>query len=246
MLFDKQDIPAVLLVGGLGTRLRSVVPNAPKPLATVGDKTFLEFLVRQLRSQGIHQLVMCTGYLAEQIESQFGDGGHWDVSIAYSRELQPLGTAGAVKLAEPYLKGAAEFVVMNGDSFMEVDLDLLLQFHRERKAIVSMASRRVENSGRYGTVRVEAGGRVAGFMEKTGSEAPGIVNAGVYIFEREVLQSIPQGPCSLEKDIFPRLLSRGVYALEQHGVFIDIGTPEDYTRAQEICHRLDQAASLKQ
>ena len=246
MLLDKQNILALLLVGGLGTRLRSVVPNAPKPLATVGDKTFLELLVRQLCSQGIHRLVMCTGYLAEQIESQFGDGGDWDVSIAYSRELQPLGTAGAVKLAEPHLKGAAEFVVMNGDSFMEVDLDQLLQFHRKRKAIVSMAVRRVENSGRYGTVCVEPGGKVTGFIEKTGSESPGIVNAGVYLFDREVLQSIPQGPCSLEKDIFPRLLSRGVYALEQEGVFIDIGTPEDYTRAQEICHRLYHAASIKQ
>lgn len=243
---NTDKIPAVLLVGGFGTRLRSVVPNAPKPLATVGDKSFLDLLVRQLHIQGIRQLVMCTGYMADQIENHFGDGHPWDVSIQYSKELQPLGTAGAVKLAESHLKNSAEFLVMNGDSFMEVDLDRLLQTHRQRKAIISMAVRRVENAGRYGTVRLEKDGRVSGFLEKTGSEAPGIVNAGVYIFNQEVLQSIPEGPCSLEKDVFPNLLSRGVYALEQQGVFIDIGTPEDYARAQEICDRLYEAASLKQ
>src|SRR5882762_9773350 len=219
MPFDKQDVPAVLLVGGMGTRLRC---------------------------QGIRSLVFCTGYLADQIESYFGDGNKWDVSIEYSKELQPLGTAGAVKLAEPYLKDAAEFLVMNGDSFMEVDLDHLLQLHHEHKAIVSMAVRRVENASRYGTVRLEAGSRVTGFIEKTGSEGPGVVNAGVYIFNHEVLQHIPEGPRSLEKDVFPGLLSHGVYALEQQGVFIDIGTPEDYARAQKICDRLYEAASLKQ
>lgn len=246
MSLNKKNIPAVLLVGGMGTRLRSVVPNTPKPLAAVGDKSFLELLVRQLSSQGICRIVMCTGYLADQITEHFGDGHRWDVSIHYSRELQPLGTAGAVKLAQPHLKDASEFLVMNGDSFMEVDLAQLLKFHRENHALVSMAVRRVENASRYGTVHLEAGGRVAGFMEKTGQESPGIVNAGVYVFNQEVLQDTPEGPCSLEKDVFPKLLKRGMYALEQRGVFIDIGTPDDYARAQEICDRLYEAASLKQ
>jgi NDP-sugar pyrophosphorylase family protein len=245
MSSNQENIPAALLVGGFGTRLRSVVPNTPKPLATVGDKSFLELLVRQLRSQGIRRLVFCTGYLADQIEKHFGDGHKWDVSIEYSKELQPLGTAGAVKLAGSYLQDAPEFLVMNGDSFMEVDLDRLLKFHRERNALVSMAVRRVENTGRYGTVGLEGDGRITGFMEKTGSEEPGVVNAGVYIFNREVLENIPQGPCSLEKDVFPKLLSRGFFALEQQGAFIDIGTPEDYARAQEIRDRLYEAASLK-
>jgi NDP-sugar pyrophosphorylase family protein len=246
MSLDKKNISAVLLVGGMGTRLRSVVPNAPKPLATVGDKSFLELLVRQLSSQGISRLVMCTGYLADQIAQHFGAGHKWDVSIQYSQELQPLGTAGAVKLAQSFLKSASEFLVMNGDSFMEVDLDRLLQFHRENHALVTMAVRRVDNASRYGTVHLEAEGRVTGFAEKTGQETPGVVNAGVYVFNQEVLQNIPEGPCSLEKDVFPKLLKRGVFALEQQGVFIDIGTPEDYARAQEICDRLYAAASLKQ
>jgi D-glycero-alpha-D-manno-heptose 1-phosphate guanylyltransferase len=241
-----KNLYAVLLVGGMGTRLRSIVPNAPKPLATVGDRSFLELLIRQLRDQGIRKLVMCTGYLADQIENQFEDGTAWDVSIQYSKELQPLGTAGAVKLAEPLLQNANEFLVMNGDSFMEIDFHQLLQFHRKHSAAATMAVRHVDHAGRYGTVKLETTGRVTGFMEKTGVESPGIVNAGIYVFGQEVLKYIPPGPCSLEKDVFPKLLDRGVYSLEQHGVFIDIGTPEDYARAQQICDRLYDAASLKQ
>jgi D-glycero-alpha-D-manno-heptose 1-phosphate guanylyltransferase len=240
------NIPAVLLVGGMGTRLRSVVPNAPKPLAAVGDKSFLELLIRQLHDQGIRHLVMCTGYLADQIENHFGDGRAWDVSIQYSQELQPLGTAGAVKLAQSYLQEATDFLVMNGDSFMEVDLNLLLRFHHEHEALASLVVRRVENAARYGTVRIEAGNRVTGFAEKAGKEEPGTVNAGVYVFRRNILNSIANGPSSLEKDVFPQVLKDGIFALEQHGMFIDIGTPEDYARAQQISDRLYQAASLKQ
>src|SRR6202142_1516315 len=124
------DIKAVMLVGGLGTRLRSIVPSTPKVLASIGEKSFLELLVRQLRSQGIRKLVMCTGYLADQIESRFGDGRMWDVSIEYSKEEIPLGTAGAVKLAQRYLQGIPEFLVLNGDSFLEIDFQSLRTFHR--------------------------------------------------------------------------------------------------------------------
>jgi NDP-sugar pyrophosphorylase family protein len=168
------------------------------------------------------------------------------VSIRYSKELQPLGTAGAVKLAESLLQNVNEFLVMNGDSFMEIDFQELLQFHRKNSAPVTMAVRQVDNASRYGTVKLDSAGRVTGFLEKTGVESPGVVNAGVYVFGREVLSHIPTGPCSLEKDVFPKLLDRGVYALEQHGIFIDIGTPEDYVRAKQIYDRLYEAASLKQ
>jgi len=236
-------VKAVLLVGGLGTRLRSVVPGAPKVLASVGKRSFLELLIGQLRSQGIRRLVMCTGYLAEQIEDEFGDGQAWDVEIEYSKEEQPLGTAGAVKLAEAYLQNVPEFVVMNGDSFLEVDFRKLMEFHRNCKAMATIAVLRVEDTGRYGTVHVEANGRVAGFAEKTGRDKPGLVNGGVYMFSNAVLQHIPEEPSSLERDIFPRLVDHGVYAQEQQGMFIDIGTPADYVRAQELCDSLDEAAS---
>lgn len=228
------DVKAVLLVGGLGTRLRSVVASKPKVLASIGDQPFLELLVRQLRSQGVRQFVMCTGYLADQVEGIFGDGRRWEVSIEYSREETPLGTAGAVKLAEPYLRGVPEFLLLNGDSFLEIDFADLLKVHRREGALATMAVLRVEDASRYGTVDVEASGRVRGFAEKTGDTRPGLVNGGIYVFSEAVWPYLPQGPASLERDVFPRLLEHGVYAREQHGKFIDIGTPADYARAQEL------------
>jgi NDP-sugar pyrophosphorylase family protein len=236
------DITAVLLVGGMGTRLRAVVPSAPKPLASVDGQSFLELLVRQLRHQGIRQLVMCSGYLADQIENEFGDGSAWELSIEYSREEQPLGTAGALKLARHHLEEVPDFLVMNGDSFLETDFGQLLRFHRERRGLASMAVVPVQDAGRYGTVQVDAGSRVIGFTEKTGADAPGLINAGLYVFDSTIFEHIPDGPVSLERDVFPRILDRGVYALEQHGMFIDIGTPQDYARAQVLCDQLRDAA----
>jgi NDP-sugar pyrophosphorylase family protein len=237
-----EDVPAVLLVGGIGTRLQPVLTGTPKPLAPVGDAPFLQLLVRQLRSQGIRRLVMSTGHLADQVESEFGDGQKWDVEISYSKESRPLGTAGAVKFAERHLAQASDFLVMNGDSFLELDFRELVRFHREHDALISMAVRRVPDAARYGTVQLATDNRVVGFREKIGASVPGIINGGVYIFKRAILQRIPEGPASLEKDIFPRFLDHGIYALEQQGMFIDIGTPEDYARAQTLCHSLYQAA----
>lgn len=239
-------MPAVLLVGGRGTRLQAVLPSTPKPLAPVGDTPFLELLVSQLRVQGIRSLVLCTGYLADQIEAQFGNGRNWNVEIEYSKETRPLGTAGAVKFAERYLEQAPFFLVMNGDSFLEMDLSQLVRFHLEHSGLVSMAVRRVPNAARYGTVQLGMLNRIVGFAEKTGAELSGVINGGVYVFSRTVLEHIPEGPASLEKDIFPRLLKWGMYAAEQDGMFIDIGTPEDYARAQELCRSLQYAAHQPQ
>lgn len=237
-----QDLKAVILVGGLGTRLRSVLSGTPKVLASIGKTSFLELLVEQLRSQGIRRLVMCSGYLADQIETQFGEGHAWSVEIEYSNEEQPLGTAGAVKRAENYLRDTQVFIVMNGDSFLEIDFSGLMDFHRRHRAMATMAVLRVEDTSRYGTVDVDANGRVKAFAEKTGKAAPGLVNGGVYVFDQAVLQHIPLDPASLERDIFPRLLEHGVYAQEQHGMFIDIGTPDDYARAQQLHDSLKTAA----
>ena len=234
---------AVLLVGGLGIRLRSVVPSTPKPLVSIGNKSFLELLIRQLRNQGIHRLVMCTGYLADQIENHFGDGYAWDVAIEYSREPSALGTAGAVKLARRYLEHDSDFLVMNGDSFVETNFQKLLQFHRAHNGLVTMAVVEVCEVCRYGTVQVGHAGRVNAFLEKSSHNGPGLVNAGVYVFSQAVLRHIPEGPTSLERNVIPDLLDEGVYALKQDGIFIDIGTPEDYDRARKLCDRLDQAAS---
>jgi D-glycero-alpha-D-manno-heptose 1-phosphate guanylyltransferase len=236
------EVPALLLVGGMGTRLQSVLPSKPKPLAPVGDAPFLELLVLQLRAQGIRRLIMCTGYLADQIIEQFGNGEKWGVAIEYSRENQPLGTAGAVRLAECYLRGASDFLVMNGDSFLEVDFRRLIRLHHERRALVSMAVRTVPDAARYGTVSLDESNRVVAFDEKRGVATSGVINGGVYVFNRAVLKEIPEGPGSLEREVFPRLLKKGIFAVPQDGMFIDIGTPEDYAKAQTLRSSLRQAA----
>jgi NDP-sugar pyrophosphorylase family protein len=235
------ETKAVLLVGGLGTRLRTVVTSAPKPLAPVGNRPFLELLIRQLGSQGIRSLIMCTGYLADQIESEFGKGSGLGVTIEYSKEPEALGTAGAVKFAERFLQGAPDFLVMNGDSFLELDLNQLIQLHRTHGGLATMAVVSVENAGRYGTVHLDSDNKVTAFCEKTGSDSPGLINAGVYVFSPAILGLIPAGPVSLEKDIFPKLLGEEVYASREQGVFIDIGTPADYAHAQELSDRLRRA-----
>jgi NDP-sugar pyrophosphorylase family protein len=209
----------------------------------VGNRPFLELLIRQLRSQGIRSLIMCTGYLADQIEGEFGDGSGLGVSIEYSKEPEPLGTGGAVKFAEKFLHGVPDFLVMNGDSFLELELNQLIQLHRTRGGLATMSVVSVENAGRYGTVHVDSGNRVTEFCEKTGSDSPGLINAGVYVFNPSILEHIPLGPVSLEKDIFPRLLDQGLYAAREQGVFIDIGTPADYAHAQELSDRLRRATA---
>ena len=229
------NIKAILLVGGLGTRLRSVVASKPKVLASIGNQSFLQLLVRQLASQGIRRLVMCTGYLAEQIENEFGDGTRWNVSIEYSKEETPLGTAGAIKSAKRYVDNCSEFLVLNGDSFLEVDFESFIGFHRTRfHAVATIAVVSVQDASRYGTVNIDSSSRINSFTEKTGNNAPGLVNGGVYVFNDAVWRFIPEGPASLEREVFPRLLDQGVYASEQHGMFIDIGTPSDYSQAQEL------------
>lgn len=237
-----EDLPALLLVGGMGTRLRPVLSSKPKPLAPIGDVPFLQLLVLQLRSQGIRRLVMCTGFQTEHIEEELGDGRNWHVSIEYSREPRPLGTAGAIRNARHLLSAASDFLVMNGDSFLELDFHRLIRFHRERRGWASIAVRRVPDASRYGTVEVDGQNRVVRFSEKLGIQAPGLVNGGIYVFKRTVLQSIPEGPASLEKDVLPQLIDHGTFAMEEAGMFIDIGTPEDYARAQALHQKLSDAA----
>ncbi len=228
---------AVLLVGGLGTRLRSVISEKPKALAPIGDTPFLKLLLLELKSQGIEQVVMCTGHFAEQIEQEFGDGSQLGIAIEYSRELQPLGTAGAIKLAEKHLKNCSEFIVLNGDSFLELDFKSFVRLHRESGAAATIALREVQNAARYGTVEVNKDGKVVSFREKLGIEEPGLINGGIYIFESEVLSKLPEGTLSLEKDVLPELIGQSVCGFLASGLFIDIGTPADYARAQSLLKR---------
>jgi len=225
---------ALLLVGGLGTRLRSVISEKPKALAPIGDAPFLKLLLLELKSQGIRRIVMCTGHFAEQIEAEFGTGRGMGLDIAYSRELQPLGTAGAIKLAEKFVHDCSEFFVLNGDSFLEIDFDEFTSFHRAHGGAATIALRKVDDTARYGTVQTDAGQRILSFREKLGVKEPGLINGGIYLFNRNVLDELPQGAASLEKDVLPSLLASRVYGFEATGMFIDIGTPEDYTKAQSL------------
>lgn len=241
----QEDTQAVLLVGGMGTRLQPVLPSTPKALAPVGGRSFLELLIRHLQRQGIRRLVMCTGYLGDCIEREIGNGACFGVDIKYSAETIPMGTGGAIKLAQRCLDPGADFLVMNGDSFVEIDFGRVLDFHRQRRALATMAVRFVENSSRYGTVQLGADSRVVNFLEKTAIEGPGLINAGVYVFNAAIFDHIDERPASLERDLFPRFLDRGVYAYDRTGEFIDIGTPQDYARARNISDRLYDAALLQ-
>ncbi len=241
----QEDTQAVLLVGGMGTRLQPVLPSTPKALAPVGGRSFLELLIRHLQHQGIRRLVMCTGYLGDCIEREIGNGACFGVDIKYSRETMPMGTGGAIKLAQRCLDPGIDFLVMNGDSFVEIDFGRLLDFHRQRRALATMAVRFVENSSRYGTVQPGPDSRIVNFFEKTAIEGPGLINAGVYVFNAAIFDHIDEGPSSLERDLFPRFLGLGVYAYDRTGEFIDIGTPADYARATNISDRLYDAALLE-
>ncbi len=236
-------VPAVLLVGGLGTRLRSVVSATPKALARVGETTILELLIRQLQVQGVRKIVLCTGYMADEIDGALGDGTDYGISIVYSRESEPMGTGGALKLAESCIDDAPDFLVMNGDSLAEADLASLIEVHLRHGALATFGVCQVSDASRYGTVQIDSMSKILSFQEKTGIVASGLINAGVYVFRSDIFETIPKGPSSLERDVFPRVIDQGAYAFLVESTFIDIGTPDDYARAQVLAEKLQLAAS---
>lgn len=241
---EMDRLKAVLLVGGLGMRLRSVTAD-PKPLATVGGIPFLELPMRQLRAQGVRRLVLCTGYRGELVEERFGDGGALGLEIEYSKEDSPLGTAGAIRNARARLEEEEDFLVMNGDSFLQVDFLRMIRFHSQHGGLISMAVFESGNAERFGSVKVDHTGRVTSFSEKTNNRTLGLMNGGIYVFNRRVFDYIPDGPSSLEREVFPSVLDEGIFAQEQQGIFIDIGTPEDYARAGDLYDRIAEAAAMQ-
>lgn len=236
---------AVVLAGGFGTRLRPVLSDRPKPMAPVLGKPFLEYLIRFIREQGITEIVLCLYYLADKIVDYFGDGSRLGVNIEYSVEDEPLGTAGALKNSGRYL--TETFYVLNGDTYLEIDLRKLLRYHRARRGLATISLVRNLNPERYGSVKVSGDGRVLGFVEKTyvNSRKAAYVNAGVYLFEPRILGCIPDGvEVSLEKEVFPALIKSGepIYGFLATGYFIDIGIPEDYLRLQKEVRGLVEGA----
>lgn len=236
-------MPVVVLCGGLGTRLRPAVADRPKALAPVGASSFLSLQLGLLRARGASHFVLCVGHMADQIEAAFGDGSSLGARIDYSRDGEKLlGTGGALKRAERFFAPAA--VVVNGDTHIDVDLRRLVRVHslaRERGSLATLTLSRVPDATRYGAVEVD-GDRVARFREKAAGGESGLVNAGVYVIERELLARVPPGEvASLERDVFPAAL-RGAIPLNafvHDGEFHDIGTPEslrDFAREREATH----------
>ena len=228
-----QPIRAFILCGGLGTRLRPVLSDRPKSMALIAGIPFLQLLLRGLKAQGVEEVVLGTGYRAKQIEEYFGTGAELGLLLFYSREGEPLGTGGALKLAEPLL--GDPIVVLNGDSYVEWNLGEMNELSQRKTADIVMILQAVPDVSRYGSVSIDAEGRVIEFIEKGARTGPGLINAGVYLLSKEVVTVLPAGRAvSLEREVFPNFLGKNFYGLVSRGTFIDIGIPADLERAQTL------------
>lgn len=221
---------AIVLAGGRGERLQSVVPDLPKPMAPVGGRPFLEYILDRLVTAGVTDVILSVGYRAEAIQEHFGRA-YRSLQIRYSRERYPLGTGGAMALA---LKGedSSPALVLNGDTLVDIDYPALMIWYAQTSAQVAIVLRHVPDVSRYGAV-VLLGERVIEFQEK-GQTGPGLVNAGVYVVGPEILSKYGSGErFSFETDILqPYCRELQSRAFVTAGYFIDIGTPDDYERAQ--------------
>ena len=224
-----------MLAGGKGTRLESLSSQfggLPKPLVPVGGRPLLERQLEWLASHGVRDAVLCTGHGADQVRKTLGDGTRLGVRLRYSAEDQPLGTAGALRLAGGHVAGPA--LVLNGDTLAPCDPWALERSRWESGALGAVALFRVADASARGRVERDADGRIARFIEKdAGHGGPAWVNGGVYAFAPRMWSTIPAaGAVSLEHDVLPRLAAEGrLLGVETEGEFWDIGTPADWERA---------------
>ena len=229
------DFPAVLLAGGFGTRLRGAVPDLPKPLAPVRGRPFIAYLLDQLVQAGFTRAILCLHYKSDQI-IQALDRNHGPLELQYSVEPQPLGTGGAVRLAFDQTD-APRLLVMNADSFCAAPLAEFAAFHSDHGQPGSILSVEVPDTARYGRLEIALNDRVRAFIEKNAASGPGNINAGIYILDRTLIESIPTGrPVSLETEMFPAWLPQGLMAWKSSAAFIDIGTPESYAQVETHLH----------
>jgi len=200
-------------------------------MAPVSGRPFLCYQLALLACQGFTDIVLCVGYLQEQIRDYFRDGSSLGVRLTYSVESEALGTAGALKHAQHLLDET--FLVFNGDTYLSVDLEQVIDHHTQGPQVATLTLVQAQHAGRYGKVIINQSGYITAFAEKSAS-SPGLINAGLYVFEPSVLESIPTGrAASLEREVFPFLVERQLlkgYVVE--GYYVDIGTPESYLRAQ--------------
>ncbi len=225
-------ITAAILAGGLGTRLRTVINDRPKALVPVGGRYFLAYLLDQLVDAGVRDVILCTGHMGERVREAFGER-YRRLHLRYAHEDQPLGTAGALRHALPLIE-LETVLVLNGDSYCEVDLQAFLDFHREKHAEASIVLSEVAEAGRFGSVQCGSSGRVIGFVEKSHG-GPGWISAGIYLVATRLLADLPAAvPISIERECFPSWLKRDFYSYRGGSRFIDIGTPASFAEAQSF------------
>lgn len=225
---------AIILAGGFGTRLQSVINNLPKPMAPVCNKPFLDFQVRYLKHFGFQHIIFSVGYKHEVVESYFKNN-YLDINIDYALEKEPLGTGGGIRLAIEKSKDE-NVLVLNGDSFFDMDLKKFYQSHLKSNSNNSLALRKVSNAARYGTIQLDEQNQIISFLEKNNLAAPGLINAGVYILnKKQFLDLTPQHKAfSIEKNFFEtKHQNLNLMGFEFEGYFIDIGIPEDYNQAKD-------------
>jgi NDP-sugar pyrophosphorylase family protein len=234
-LLSDSGLDALILCGGLGTRLQSVVPGKQKVVAEVGNRPFLGILLDTIFSQGIKRAVLCVGHHKEQVmeyaEKERAVNPAWG-EIVFSEEDAPLGTGGAIKNAESKVTGK-DFFVMNGDTLADVSLQEMYEFHVRHKSVLTIAAAPVPDRADVGSIDREADGSIMGFRERAETRA-GLINAGTYIMTRDIFGAMPKVPFSLETNFFPKIVAtNSCYAFVAGADVLDIGTPERYTTANK-------------
>lgn len=234
-----ENLDAVILAGGLGTRLRTVVSDTPKCLAKVDEFPFLTYKIMQLQEAGVRRVILCVGYMAEQIEAYFKDNPISGVTLVYAHEKELLGTAGAFKNAEPFIE-SEHFIALNGDVYLDINYRAFVAHHYETMSVATLALVRVDDPSRYGLVLFNNEFEIQAFLEKADNRPENefmtgyYINAGTYCLHRSLLERIPEGqPCSIEREVFPALVGDRFYAYPLEAYFIDIGTPESFAQIQE-------------
>jgi mannose-1-phosphate guanylyltransferase len=229
---DPSKVDAVILVGGKGTRLRPLTISAAKPMLPTAGVPFLTHMLSRIAEAGIEHVVLGTSYRAETFESEFGDGSKLGLEIEYVTEVEPLGTGGGIANVAPKLRHDT-VMVLNGDVLSGMDLRQMLASHEEREADVTLHLVRVGDARAYGCVPTDADGNVLAFLEKTYDPPTDQINAGTYVFKREIIDRIPRGrDVSVEREVFPALLTSGakVCGFTDFSYWRDMGTPEDFVR----------------
>lgn len=231
---NSKEADVVILCGGLGKRLKSVISDRPKPMAEIKNRPFLDILVDYVASYGFKRFILCIGYNGNVIKKYYQSNKDNSVTILFSEESEPLGTGGAIKNAESLIK-SNPFLVLNGDSFCQVDLHKFLDFHIKKRALLSMVLTGISKDRDYGVINLGRSQRIIKFDEKVESKSSNFINCGIYSFDIRIFSLMPVNRnFSLEYELFPKIINSKFYGYITEGTFIDIGTPGKYRKAKKI------------